>query len=337
MKVAEYFGYETDLGDKEIGLEVEVEGQLLPDVVKSWNTGNDGSLRGNNREYTLRTPCTRSVYEKRLVELYDTIAAVGPISNSKRCGVHVHLNARPLTIEETFNIVILYLIFEPLLMRWCGASREGNLFCMRAQDAEYLIYTLIKDKLTGGFTETLDMENFKYASINIAALSKYGSLEFRGLGTPLKVDPIILWVRFLLDIKDFAVKAESSSDFFFRFSRDGGDALIDAVFGERGSEFKERGYERLLNQAVRRIQTLAYAPLGEVKKKEFLRKEPQPRLERPQAPGANAVLTNAVGTNRIEPVQPFRWENFVAEPAQLPNAEPQFDDNAILAQLEEDF
>src|SRR5574341_1811147 len=106
MKIMEWFKYPNDLGiHQEIGIEVETEGNFLPNVVPSWNIKHDGSLRGNSKEYVLKAPCSRIKAKEKLDLLYDALKVNG-IDDSKRCGVHIHLNVRNNTIEETFNIVI---------------------------------------------------------------------------------------------------------------------------------------------------------------------------------------------------------------------------------------
>lgn len=268
MKIAEWFNFDSTLAGKEVGVEVEAEATRLPSGVSYWNDTTDGSLRGNSMEYNLKAPAERQTAIDRVMQLYIEFDKLGGINDSDNCGVHVHLNMRPYEMEDVFKVAILYLILEPLLMHWCGDKREGNLFCMRAQDAEYLIYSLIKDKKAGTFGNVLDPETYKYASINFATLQKYGSLEFRGLGTPQRAERVVQWIRFLLAIMDYGLAADDTGEFFYTCSKSGVGTLLTNVMGEMAPMLKFKGWESGMMEAVRRIQTLSFTPMGKVKKKE---------------------------------------------------------------------
>lgn len=272
MKLNEYFSWANDLGNREIGIEVEVEGNYLPDHINGWNIKGDGSLRGNGLEYILPQPVGRNVYEKRINLLYDTFHKPPfSINPSDRCGVHIHLNCRELEFEQIFNFIVLYLICEDLLMHWCGDEREGNSFCLRAKDAEWLIYQLINDKKNHSFNYSTNMETFKYASINIAALRRYGSLEFRGLGTPITAKPIINWINILLALKDYAISCERSSDLISDVCIKTPKTYLREIIGnDLFNVIKCPNMAEMLIEGARRIQALAYTPLGKYKKKERL-------------------------------------------------------------------
>ena len=129
----------------EIGIEIEMEGQMLPHIgSNTWRSEADGSLRGESIEYVLKKPVAREQVAKVLTQLQDMLAKDGAVLEpSNRCGVHVHVNAQQYTFLQVMNIVVLYLMFEDILTKFCGQHREGNYFCLRARDAGRFVEQLI--------------------------------------------------------------------------------------------------------------------------------------------------------------------------------------------------
>jgi len=248
--------------EEEIGIEVELEGEALPRHLKRfWSVKNDGSLRGAGVEYVLSRPTERGEVGSKVDWLYKQIGEMGEPSD--RCGVHVHLNCQRLTLKQVYNIITLYLIMEEVLVHWCGEDREGNLFCLRAQDAEWLLMQLVDDKARGTITRATH-HNYKYSSINIAALSTWGSLEFRALRSPPTSDRIKIWVDVLTRIKDYALKIENTEELVLRCSELGAPGILADVLGDKyADEFNNPFVDEMLMAGARRIQTLAYTELGE--------------------------------------------------------------------------
>ena len=125
MKIIEMYPLRET--DGEVGIEVEVEGQNLGFVERSntWNVVGDGSLRGESAEYILRQPVHRKDIHEALAELQELIRHA-TIRTSDRAGVHVHINCQQLTFMQVINFASLYLIFEDILIKFCGEAREGN-------------------------------------------------------------------------------------------------------------------------------------------------------------------------------------------------------------------
>ncbi len=264
MLLKDHLNFHNDIGDKEIGIEVEMEGIYLPMVVYGWSLHRDPSLRGNSMEYVLNGPTSRVGANHKLEVLYKTFyEEPNNIDPSNRCGVHIHLNVRNYTIEEIFNFIILYLIFETVLTRWCGPEREGNLFCLRATDAEWLLWELIKSRKAGFFTQSLlNQQNSKYAAINLSTIVKYGSLEFRQLGTPKRVDTIKLWLKFLLAIKDYAATEKDPIAFVSKCSQIGEHPFFHAVFGPLVDYLTYPDIDNDIMDGIRKVQAIAFTPLG---------------------------------------------------------------------------
>lgn len=196
----------------DFGIEIECEGERLPLLPPgtAWNQCDDGSLRGEyphgRSEYVLRKP----------LSLDDSIAAImdlikhGNATRAKfdfsfRTSVHVHMNVLDMRVHHYLNMVYTYYIIEESLIRYCGDERIGNRFCLRLRDADFIINqigNLFGDPVR--FIHHLNMEELKYAAINLAATARYGSVEFRGMAGNINPDYIRIWLKALYNLREFS-------------------------------------------------------------------------------------------------------------------------------------
>lgn len=218
MKVFEAFGKKLVNGD--VGIEIEVEGTRLPtqDNLTMWRVERDGSLRGNSSEYVLKGPMTIGRARAALNELdYVYNIKRTDVYDSVRAGVHVHINVQGLTIKQLFNYVVAYILLEETLVSWCGPSRKGNLFCLRTIDADYIV-PFIKAALQNKRFNMFNDDEIRYCSINLKALTNYGSLEFRAMHGTRDLSRVLCWTETLLNIrevsKEYANPVQIVEEFF---------------------------------------------------------------------------------------------------------------------------
>lgn len=243
----------------EVGIEIEMEGERLPvRPPVGWSATRDGSLRGESLEYVLTKPVTRANVVGRLTTLWDFFAEChSTLAPSDRCGVHVHINCQNFTFKQVMNFGFLYLVLEDLLVKWCGEDREGNLFALRAKDAEYLVQALVDAQQVGSFAD-LQSNLFRYASINFSSLGKYGSVEFRPLRTPDKPARIATWAEMLLAIKDASQVFESPKNIIEGLSGQGSENFVIEVLKDNAQKVLCQDTNKLVMQSVRRLQDIAY-------------------------------------------------------------------------------
>lgn len=236
-KLSSLFGWAREKIEGEVGLEVEVEGKnLVSSLFNYWTTHTDQSLRNVDShppiEYVLKRPVSRHEVGKVLNYLAGHLkSSNSEVVDSTRTSVHVHLNVRDYSMRQLYCFIILYMIFEEVLVDWCGADRVGNLFCLRAKDSDYFLEMLI-EPLKSGDVRTW-REELRYTACNLSSVRKFGSLEFRSLrGT---VDPTIIqnWVRILLKIKDKASDFDNAIEIIEDFVRVGNPTrFFEKVFDE---------------------------------------------------------------------------------------------------------
>jgi hypothetical protein len=242
----------------EIGIEIEMEGERLHlHPLSYWTENHDNSLRGNSVEWVLNQPVVREDVAKRLQYLDKRLKKnEAECVPSDRCGVHVHLNCQQLTVTQVFNIVTLYLMFEEPLLRYCGDERQGNLFCLRASDAEQLIAYLVDCRITSNFGGPRNQ--YRYAALNIEALRKFGSLEFRSLPTPQNVTDIQTWIDVICRIKDVAIRYNHPREIVEEMSANGARQFFNHVVGDYMEVFDYPDIEREIIYGMRQAQEIAY-------------------------------------------------------------------------------
>jgi len=244
----------------EVGIEVEVEGDNLPEAPVGWRRIEDGSLRGESAEYIFKRPVNRRLATTYLTRLSNAYIENGTqVLDSARQSVHVHLNVQEMEMNKVFNLITLFLIFEESLVKWCGEYREGNLFCLRSSDAEDLIASLEMASESVLQFPILQRDSNRYAAINVSSMFLHGSLEFRSMRGTDDFDLIKKWMNVLLKLKDFANKILDPSILVSMISAENPHELVAKIFKEDADiitaddEWIEHMYTGL-----RRIQVMAY-------------------------------------------------------------------------------
>ena len=246
----------------EIGIEIEMEGKGFPmEDLDSWYSREDGSLRGaeeDKREFVLIRPCKREDTLARLSSLSADLEEHGSkINPSYRTGVHIHTNVRDMTFNQVFTYIFSYYMFEDALMQFAGDDRVGNLFCLRARDAEGIGRTLEK-AIKRRDLLALYTDEIRYSSMNLKSLKQYGSIEFRGLPFNGDFQQIESWIQLLLAVKDFSLTVENPKELVALLSKKGGATLAKEVFGDLFPLLPKVDWDVLLLNSVRLVQRLVY-------------------------------------------------------------------------------
>jgi hypothetical protein len=227
----------TKLKSGEIGIEVEIEGGHLcsPPSSSVWKGTQDTSLRGESLEYVLKEPLSPEGALASVDELNTMLRQSGAtIHDSIRAGVHVHKNVQQYNIIQLYNLIVTWLIFDEVMATFAGETREGNLFCLRATDAEYLI-AMLKTAAEENDLRYLTTDEIRYASINLASLSKFGSVEFRLMRTPTDVMEVKPWVELILKIVEFAESFSTPQHIVTSFSEINYTNFCRTCFGDKFS------------------------------------------------------------------------------------------------------
>lgn len=245
------------------GIEIEAEGISLPGFVSdTWRVERDGSLQAGYEsfEYVMKAPLDLRGVRFALDEMMKAYKGNRTtVYETDTSGVHVHLNVQEYTMKELFTLYTVYFAVEELLLTYCGEQRQGNHFCLRMKDAEYILIEYINTVQKRSLAN-LKTDHLRYCSLNSLSLFSYGSVEFRAMrGTP-DLNAIYEWVEILDRIRQAALEFPDPTEVVRVMSMGGERAFIEKVFGDKAHLFLPvKGAENMVRDGVRMIQALAYA------------------------------------------------------------------------------
>lgn len=240
--IHEYSGgrvYAKEKTEDIMGVEFEnetLEPFELPEI-PSWTMKKEDSLRNFGFEYVLKTPRRRKLLEKNIGMYFDTMSeSLGNMSkllNSRRTSTHIHFDVGLWTPIEILNWACVYWLVEPLLAEFCGEERKGNHFCLGAKDTTGNISNLIRRIKQGNIFDSISFHNeYRYASINLASVLKFGSVEFRMMRGLSEPETVWLWIDLLAATKAFSQKFKNPRDLYDKFLNDySAETFAIEVFG----------------------------------------------------------------------------------------------------------
>lgn len=370
LTLASQRGLKQTSGD--IGIEIEVEGRRLPNVGISvqdcpsfskykniWAYHHDGSLRGEeNAEYVLIRPIEFDRVPEALGVLWSMFdEAKSVIDDSNRTSVHVHLNCQKFHTNRLTSLMALYIIFEEILTAWCGDHRVGNLFCLRAKDAPGMLHqikSLINLDFQGGIGE-----NLHYSGMNVHALNKYGSLEFRSMRGTQDPDTIIQWCKVLRRLYDLSADFRDPREICYLFSGEGPVNFFHTILGDcsdyirHGVPFSEQEIRQSMYEGIRLAQDICYCrdwanfeevdlkkdPFGRSQKKVlqglsyYAQESEHPQYQEP----LDAIMDHHPTISFAPaPLQTTEWQAFTTAPV-LTQPSPQTQPNPFLDAIEDIF
>jgi hypothetical protein len=237
------------LPNTQIGMEFEYEGVKDPEFILTstdpyaalWVLHNDDSLKDYGAEYTFRDP----LFGKDASNAIDWLMAEAvsrKFKCTKRAGIHVHLDVRDLEVPQLIGLIILYTIVEPILYRWIGENRENSIFCVpfykadeSLLDACGIISNAVADQKNNTHTAIETSKAFeRYAGLNLQALAKFGSIEFRHMRTTHDKDRVINWINMIMSLKAATFKLPTSDGAIVQFAKGlTANQFLDYIFGPK--------------------------------------------------------------------------------------------------------
>lgn len=259
-----------------LGLEFEFENVLNRELPPEypfnlWQGTNDPSLKNQGWEFTFNEP----MFGKDVVEavrgLCNHARAVG-WRDSKRTGIHVHLDVRDLSPPQLHGLLLTYAITEPCLYRWVAFDREFCIYSMPWYKSDRAVQSVARIMQAAEVDTTGDLlvpysSNFgRYAGCNLNALAKFGSIEFRHMRTTTNADHVLEWVNLLLHLRRSAMILPESKQTVLTLARDLGperfleyayqDLAPNLMYPEWPSDFHTKGLvtaDALVQQAFSQI------------------------------------------------------------------------------------
>ena len=246
--------------DGDVAFEIELEGMKLPTIYNEiWDTKRDGSLRGgmDGQEYIFNQPLPITKVKE---ELEKFVAHFDPkyVADSFYAGTHLHVNVQDLTMRELLCYISAYLILENILVKWCGETREGNHFCLRTEDADYLV-KLLRNMVLNDSSLNFDPD-LRYSSMNIMSVCKFGSLEFRALNSSLDVERMMTWATVLHNIKKQAIIYKTPANLVSSVSNEGYEHFARNMLTEKYADLFLKGeWFKSVRKGILYAQDFAFA------------------------------------------------------------------------------
>ncbi|QDP53359.1 MAG: hypothetical protein Unbinned6805contig1000_21 [Prokaryotic dsDNA virus sp.] len=238
------------------GIEIEVEGRRLPEVVYgNWEVDmNEGSLRDGGLEYITRTPSNLPAIMEDVAALKKQFLDNSSSPNfSPRTSVHAHVNVTDLTFNQLCNFIFISFLLEGNLSHFCGKVRRGNQFCIPGKNAEG-VFDIVENIFTNkSFSEFSVPRNYRYSFINLTSLNKYGSLEFRGMRGTLDKRVIKSWLETLQRFKNTAREYTSPVELISDIKRKGLKKFCNSLI-TKGYQFPSQHIDR--REAFNILRTL---------------------------------------------------------------------------------
>lgn len=210
---------------------------LVCSTLPSWTIKHDDSLRNYGLEYVLKQPLTFLPTLGALDEFGRVMAKVPFVQNSPSTSVHAHINMTNETPVTMANFIAIYILYENVLVEFCGPLRRSNLFALPTRVAEQTVFNVIEmfQLYSRGDPGSIrwNPETGKYASLNLCCLSSLGSLEARPFRGTTDAEEIKSWVRILNAILEFARRDFTPRDILRMYKNDDLE-LYYAIFGPLG-------------------------------------------------------------------------------------------------------
>lgn len=220
-KMEEKKPYIFPLPDQLIGLEVEVD---LPErnsttelfrwpehYAPYWNKTRDGSLRNGN-EYVLAAPMAGNMLSDAICKLFHGGTSIFRTTTGST-HIHVDMLEDDTPIACVQVLVLLLFMLEGAIFTACDPGREWCGYTNKLSSApDALLGSVLNCDLNESADTFLDAISGhaaanigRYYGLNLQALAKYGSVEFRYFPTATSADELASWVTMVQMFKKAAL------------------------------------------------------------------------------------------------------------------------------------
>lgn len=181
------------------GINCEWEGYNHDDHDDHWKMVRDSSCG-----FELVSPILSGESGLRQIEtVCDALKQVGAKVN-KKCGLHVHVDARGLGSKDIAKVFIGYARYEPLFDALMPASRRQNMnqYCQSIKNAVHYAADYASDY------RRIYRQQYgtRYLKVNLESLIVHGSIEFRQHSGTIDADKINNWVVLMVGFVEEVIK-----------------------------------------------------------------------------------------------------------------------------------
>lgn len=205
---------------------LEIEAEQLPNTVMPesyfpfWNRIKDGSLR-NGHEYVLAMPLKGDTLAQSIHELF---ANNTKFERSATGSTHIHLDMFEEGVRQDIVklMIMLMYTFEGAIFAIADRAREWCGYTNKLTSApEILIAAVLNASENDDYMEFAALcqdrigrdQLGRYYGINVMALAKYGSLEFRYFPTATSAEELVDWIILCQSFKLAAIELGTMEKF----------------------------------------------------------------------------------------------------------------------------
>ena len=200
------------LPDTLTGVEVEVDRDgtketVMPKAVgPEWQEKRDGSLN-NGREYVLSGPLSGQALVSAVYKLYSNGTTV---HRTYTGSTHIHLNMLDgFSAEALQALALITYAFESVLYYVGDNSRQWCGYANRMTSAPHdVLESLLSEKFQFSRVRNAVSES-RYYGLNLQALNKYGTVEFRYFPTAESPEELLRWISLVQNLKKAAAELGS--------------------------------------------------------------------------------------------------------------------------------
>ena len=148
---------------------------------------------------------------KRVCEVLNSIPN---LTVNRSCGLHVHLDARNMTVNECSKVFTRYANYEESIDLAMPRSRRGNAqWCNSVKSRS----SQVLNKETKSALGNALGYNGKYYKVNLTNIAQRGSIEFRQHSGTTEYTKISNWVKFLMDFVTKSIELANINEGGFSF------------------------------------------------------------------------------------------------------------------------
>lgn len=302
----------------ELEMEASFNGAIFPRVY-GWRLDQDGSLRGNSAEYVFRAPVNPEYVADKLDALFEELDAANmDLLESHRTSTHVHVNVSDKTPVQIMTIVCLYAVVEELLTLFVTPERRSNAFCLRFCDSHDIVDYLaahLRSPIPSRLLQISETSS-RYTSLNLRALNKFGSLEFRLMQGAQTAHEAHSWFKLIQEIVEASSSFTNPADIISRFSGYGPQGFVEIFLPGLYEACRQNFNETAVIAGMRIAQEIAYAcPNWQVQQPEETTDENQSTtaMEREQTVTGSGETVSDDGVASTSEGQPVSASTFSGE------------------------
>lgn len=228
--------WELILPDQLVGVEVEVDRETvlsttMPDNYgPEWVRKHDGSLR-DGYEFILAAPLKGKSLVDSVYKLYEEPTQV---HRTYTGSTHIHLNMLDDTSFDALRVLTLIsYAFESVLYHAGDATRQWCGYASRLTSAPaQILETVLNESNAHNFSNAINNTG-RYYGLNLAALMKYGTVEFRYFPTATTAEELLRWVNLVQTFKKAAIDVGTVENFLDTLSnKEGYNTFVSTYFSE---------------------------------------------------------------------------------------------------------